>query len=189
MRADRRGFLQSALWLGAAALSSCGSPVVSDYRLAAVPGAVRDAGRLNVSVRSINIPGYLDQNNIIKPGGAYQVDYFAHAAWAAPFADMLQAVLVNDLAQRLPAATVFADGAIGTPADVTIEADVQRFDFNPDGSMILAAQLAVKSAAATGWTARKFQASASPGADAAAVAAAMSNLWGLLADQAADMIS
>ncbi len=189
MRADRRVFLQSALWLGAAALGGCGSPVVNEYRLAAVPGASREVARLNVSVRSIDIPGYLDRNDIIKPAAAYQVNRFASAAWAEPFADMLQAVLVNDLAQRLPAATVFADGAIGATADVTVEADVQRFDFNPDGSLILAAQLAVKSAAASGWTARKFQAAASPGADAAAVVAAMSGLWGMLADQAADMIS
>jgi uncharacterized lipoprotein YmbA len=177
------------MFLGMAALASCGSPVVSQYRLAAVPGAVRNAGRLNMAVRGILIPGYLDQNNIIRPGGAYQVNSFANAAWAAPLAAMLQAELVADLAQRLPAATIFADGAIGTPADVTIEADIQRFDFDPDGSLNLTAQLALKSATANGWTARKFQASAQvPGVDATAVVAAMSILWGQLADQVADLV-
>jgi uncharacterized lipoprotein YmbA len=177
------------LALGTAALAGCGSPVVSQYRLAAMPGNLRDLGQLSVSVRSITIPGYLDQNAILKPGSAYQVNRFGNAVWAEPLADMLQAVLVADLSQRLGGGNVFASGTIGQPADKVVEVAVQRFDFDPDGELNLTAQLAVKTAAGTAWVTQSFQQLATPaGADAADIAASMSGMWGGAADKLAAML-
>lgn len=187
MTPNRRNFLRSGLLGGAAVLAGCGSPVISQYRLAAVAGATSDIGRVNVSVRSVSIPGYLDQNAILRPGGTYQVNSFGNAAWAEPLADMLQAVLVADLSLRLHGANVFAAGAFGAPADFAVEVAVQRFDFDPDGQLNLTAQLGVKTGAA--WAAQAFHSVAAPqGQDASAIAAAMSGLWGQAADALAEML-
>jgi uncharacterized lipoprotein YmbA len=172
------------------AVTGCAAPPQTNYRLAAVPGAPHQSGDIAVSVRSISIPGYLDVTSIVKPGGAYEVNSFNNAVWAEPFAEMLQAVLVSDLAQRLPAANIFSTGAIGAPPDRTVEANVQRFDFDPDGTINLTVQFGVKSGGAdSAWTIAKFHATAAPqNAQADAIAAAMSSLWGLAADQLASMI-
>lgn len=190
MRPDRRLFLGGGAALGAALLAGCASPAANYYRLAGIPGAVRGGGAKIIALRSINIPGYLDQNNIIKPGGTYLLNSFNNAYWAEPFADMLRAVMVQDLSQRLPHATVVNAGAIGAAADYVIEIDVQRFDFDPDGAINATAQFAVKPVAADApWITSKFQADATPGTgDVTNIVAIMSQLWAQAADQLAAMI-
>lgn len=147
-------------------------------------------GASTIAIRSINIPGYLDQNNIVKPGSAYTLNSFINAQWAEPFADMLRAVMVQDLSQRLPRATVVNAGAIGAPADDIVEIAVQRFDFDPGGAINLTAQFAVKPGAESApWVTRKFQADAAPASnDVTSIIAVMSQLWAQAADQMAAMI-
>lgn len=147
-------------------------------------------GASTIAIRSINIPGYLDQNNIVKPGSAYTLNSFNNAQWAEPFADMLRAVMVQDLSQRLPRATVVNAGAIGAPADDIVEIAVQRFDFDPGGAINLTAQFAVKPGAGSApWVTRKFQADATPASnDVTSIIAVMSQLWAQAADQLAAII-
>jgi len=171
-------------------VSSCGSPATTNYRLAAIPGPALNIAHVAIAVRSIGIPGFLDNNAIPKPGSAYQANSFSNAAWAEPLGDMLQTVLTGDLAQRLPGTAVFNDGAIGTPASIVIEADVQRFDFDPDSTINLTVQFALHASAPdSGWKTASFHAAVSPGGtDPEAIVAAMSRLWGQAADQLAQMI-
>jgi uncharacterized lipoprotein YmbA len=181
---QRRYFLA---FIAACGLSGCAGTPAIYYRLEALPGTPVSVGAANIVVRSVTIPGYLDQNSIVKPGAAFQVNSFANAEWAEPLADMLQAVMVQDLAQRMPAATVISDRTIGAPARRQIEIDVQRFDFDPDGTIRLIAQLAVKRGA---WVRKGFQASAVlAGPDAGAVAATMSSLWAAAADKVSSMVA
>lgn len=181
---------RAVLWGLPFALAGCSSPPAQYYRLAAVPGTAGSGGPNAVGVRGINIPGYLDQNNIVKPSGAYQFDSFANELWAEPLGDMLQGVLVQDLAQRLPDATVVASGgAITVPADVLVEINVLSFEPDASGQVTLNAQIALKSGADRAlWATGNFQKSADAGAGAAGTVAAMSTLWGMAADQAAAMI-
>jgi uncharacterized lipoprotein YmbA len=183
--------MQRRFFLGFGAaffLSGCAGTPTTYYRLEAAPGTRLNIAAGTVVVRSVTIPGYLDQNNIMKPGAAFEVNSFANAEWAEPLADLLQAVMVQDLAQRLPASTVIKDGTIGAPARINVEINVQRFDFDPDGTIRLVAQLAVKRGG--GWTTMNYQASAIPAApDAAAAAATMSSLWGAEADRISAMVA
>ncbi len=65
--------------------------------------------------------------------------------WGEPLDTMMGRVLVQELDQRLPGSTVYSDsGAISTPADTTIEINLQRFDLDRDGDVLLAAQIAVE---------------------------------------------
>ncbi len=177
--------------MAAMAVAGCTSPPTNYYRLASIPGSVLDQAKLTISVRSINIPGYLDQNNIIKPGSTYTLNSFNNAQWAEPLADMLRAVMVQNLSQRLPGAIVVSAGAIGAPADFIVEIDVQRFDFDPSGDINITTQLAVKPAASgASWTTQKFTADAAPASDdVTGIIMVMSQLWADAADRVAGMIA
>ena len=105
---------------------------------------------------------------------------------------MLQSVMVQNLAQRLPGATVLANGgAIGAPAGLLIEINLLRFDPDPSGEILLTAQLAIR--AATGlpdWQIQTFSTQATPaGPSTSDAVAAMSKLWAAAADQIASRIA
>jgi uncharacterized protein len=185
----RRAVLAAPLAL--AALSGCvGSPPAQYYRLAVIPGVTRDDVTQQITVRDIGIPGYLDQNNIPSPSGGYEFNSFPNALWAAPLADMLQSVMVQNLAQRLPEATILADGgAIGAPAATLVEINVLRFDPDPSGNIVLNAQIALKSGDRhTTWLIQTFTDEAMPATPGpAAIVAAMSALWARMADKISGM--
>ena len=180
--------------LGAATLALTGcasSPPAQYYQLAALPGPIRPGITMRIGVRSIEIPGYLDQTNIAQPAGSYQFSSAANALWAQPLASMLQSVMVQNLAQRLPDATVIASGgAIGAPADLLLEINLLRFDPDPSGNIQLTAQFAIRTAAGQpDWQIQTFSANATQtGSTTADAVAAMSKLWAEAADQLAGRI-
>jgi uncharacterized lipoprotein YmbA len=171
-------------------LAGCASPPPPEYfRLAAIPGPVQPSAPFAISVRSVGIPGYLDQSGVVKFSGTYQFDTYDNQLWAAPLAAMLQAVMVENLAQRLPAATVLAaGGAIEAPADVLVELNLLRFDPDAEGNMVLLAQIAIKAGKDRKLLlARTLQAEQPAAAGASGTAAAMSQLWAQAAGEIAAM--
>jgi uncharacterized lipoprotein YmbA len=131
--------------LGLGGLAGCTSPNPNYYRLGATSGPTVTGGPPSVEVRSISIPGYLDRQGIVKCAGDFSLDIHSNDIWAEPLADMLQATLVQDLTQRMPGTTVIGSGgSIGANSDLIIETNVMRFDPNPDGTMTLQAQVAVR---------------------------------------------
>jgi len=158
--------------------------------MAALPGPVQSSAPVSIAVRGIGLPGYLDQTGIAKPAGAYQFASYANALWAEPLGDMLQSVMVQDLAQLLPEASVTeSGGAVAAAPGVLVEVNILRFDPDPDGRILLLAQVAVKAGpdrmiCAT----RTLQSSAAPDAGVTGIVAAMSGLWAGAAGQVADMV-
>jgi uncharacterized lipoprotein YmbA len=131
--------------LSLGALAGCTSPNPNYYRLGATSGPTVTGGPPSVEVRSISIPGYLDRQGIVKRAGDFSLDIHSNDIWAEPLADMLQATLVQDLTQRMPGTTVIGSGgSIGANSDLIIETNVMRFDPNPDGTLTLQAQVAVR---------------------------------------------
>ncbi len=183
----RRGLLCGAAF----ALAGCGGAAPCYYRLAAVPGAPVVGGPASIGVRSVGIPGYLDQSGIVQRAGPYQFDSFANELWAEPLADMLQAVMVLDLAQLFPRATVLASGgAIEGQPQMLVEINVQTFDPDGAGQMVLLAQVALKNGADHNLlTARTLSLSAPSGTSVTGTVAAMSQLWGQAAAQIAAMVA
>ncbi len=190
--AGRRAVLGGASMAMLAALAGCASRAIDYYRLAAETGAPNPGRSGIITVRPVSLPGYLDQNGISRPGGDYRFETFDHAAWAEPFGDMLQAVMVQDLAQRLPSATILASGgAIGATPELVVEIAIQRFDFSADGQMMLAAQIAVKTGIDRAMVAQRavHATMAISGNDATGSVAAMSALWAQCADTTAAMLT
>ena len=143
-----------------------------------------------IEVRSIGIPGYLDQNGIVKTSSAYEFDTYANQLWAEPLAVMLQAVMVQNLAQMLPAATVLVSGgAIDAAPQILVEINVQKFDPDGAGSLVLLAQVAIKDGATHALLhAQTLRLTAQPGLGVTAMVAAMSQVWGQAAEQIAGMV-
>jgi uncharacterized lipoprotein YmbA len=189
---QRRRLLQMGPGVAAAALAGCSAAPANYYRIIPVPGAVLHTGAETIRVREIGVPGYLLQSGIAQASGSYQLVTAANALWAEPLPDMLQAVLVQNLTQRLPQMIVTgSSGMVGTPADVLVEIDLLRFDPDSSGRVVLIAQAALKSAADDRFlTTRTLQSSAAPAsADMPGMMAAMSTLWAGLADDLAQLIA
>jgi uncharacterized lipoprotein YmbA len=184
----RRIFLRGGSAATVVALAGCASAPTNYFRLAVSPGAVNNGPGPRIGVRSINIPGYLNQNGIAKAGGQYELSSFANDVWAEPLNSMLQDVAVQELAQRLPQAVVIGSGgSISSAADLLIEANVLRFDPDSSGLITLTVQIALKSGQDYRLlTVQTFTSSATPaGADVTNTVATMSALWAKLADQLA----
>jgi uncharacterized lipoprotein YmbA len=183
MSFSRRRILRLTSALVLAAFQGCASAPTRYYRLSALPGPVVNTAPQSIRIRNISIPGYLDQNNIAKPGAAYQFDSYPNALWADALGDMLQSTLVQNLTQRLPQATVTGNGAIGAASGLLVEINVLRFDPDPSGSITLIAQVALKNPDGGFRLTKTLQSSGVPATpDPAGTAAAMSSLWAGLAN-------
>jgi uncharacterized lipoprotein YmbA len=181
------------LILGAGALlAGCAAPRTHYFRLIPMPGPAQSGVSGTIAVRSISIPAYLDQQNILIPGDAYELGQAPNDLWAEDLGQMLQAVMVQSLTLRLPGATILpSGGAIDATAAYILEMNVLRFDPNPSGAIVLDAQFGVR----TGADAKilrnttLLQTATPSGAGPAAIAAAMSQLWGEAANTAANLLA
>jgi uncharacterized lipoprotein YmbA len=183
--------LGTAACLTPVLLAGCASAPTHYFRLAVIPGAVLQGPDIKIGVRSVSIPGYLDQDGIAKPGSDVAFSTFPNDVWAEPLGAMLQDVTVQELIQRLPAAIVLSNsGAIAAAADILIEMNVLRFDPDSSGKIILVVQFALKSGRDyQPFLVQTLTRSAQPAApDAASIAATMSTLWADVIDQLAPMI-
>ncbi|MEJ1979286.1 MAG: PqiC family protein [Acetobacteraceae bacterium] len=184
----RRTLLLAPLVLAAA---RCASPDPAMYTLRAVPGAAQGGGPVAVKVARPGLAGYLDRSEIVRDSTANRLLLRGGERWGEPLGDMIGRVLAEDLAQRLPGTSVFTEaGAISADASATVELDVQRFDLDATGVVVLLAQVAVQQGrghdpALT----RSLRLTTQPTADGTPeLVTAMSALVGQLADAVAGML-
>lgn len=179
---------RKALLLLATLPVACSSPNPNLYVLAPVPGAVRAGAPHSVAIRAISLARYLERSQIVRSSEGYRLDVLSNEWWGEPLDALINRILVQELTQRLPDSSVYADnGAISTPADATVEVNLQRFDLGRSGAMLLLAQVAV-----TGRTPRSRGVSAEvtpADATTASLVAAMSSAVGQLADAITAMLS
>ena len=171
-----------------ALLAGCSSADPTYYTLNAVPGNALAGPALSVEVRRPGLAGYLDRSDVVLKSAAYKLDVNSQIRWAEPLGDMIGRVLSEDLGQRLPGSSVFSEsGAISAAPDVRVEVDVQRFDQDGTGAVVLQAEVAVERGVTHQPLAtRHVMVSAQPGGvGATALAASLSALLGELADQVA----
>lgn len=185
--------IRAALFL-ALALSACArSPDPAYFALAPVPGAPQRlvAAPGVVELRRVGLAGYLDRPEIVRADAGYRLRVAADERWAEPLGDMIGRVLAQDLTQRLPGVTILSEaGAITAGGDRVVEVDIQRFDADRGGTVVLLAQASVRRRGADGsGLTRTVQFSVPPaGAGAEALVAAMSAALGQLADSIAVLL-
>ncbi len=179
---------RTALLLLAGLPAACSSPNPNLYVLATVPGPTHTGAPRIIQLRAISIAHYLERSQIVRSSEGYRMDVLSNDWWGEPLDTMLGRILVQELNQRLPGATVYGDnGAISTPSDATVEINLQRFDLDRDGALLLAAQVAVDSKRAVS---RGVTLTVRP-ADGTtqALVAAMSSAVAQLADTVATMLA
>lgn len=168
------------------------SPNPELYTLAAVPGPVTQLQLRGLEVRRIGLAGYLDRPEIVRSSAAFRLKLADNQRWGEPLGGMLDRVFAEDLVERLPQTAVFAEsGAISTQPDLVLEVDVQRFDADADGTLVLVAQVAVRPEnVGHAAEARTLRLTAAPaGASVRDQVAAMSRALGDLADRVVAMIT
>ncbi|MBV9750280.1 MAG: membrane integrity-associated transporter subunit PqiC [Acetobacteraceae bacterium] len=190
MRARHLG--RRALLAGAPlALASCASPNPTLYTLAAVPGQPLPGGPRSAELRRVGLAGYLDRPAVVRSTDDYRLQLAHDDRWGAPLGEMIERVLDEDLSQRLPDCTVYTEsGAISTSPDRIVEIDMQRFDGDARGNVVLAAEVAVRPGDShTALGTRTVRLSVTPRSPATAdFVAALSAALGQLADATADML-
>ena len=114
-RYPRRSAIGTCVALGCLALAivSCASPNPKLYTIGAGPGRCCRAGpRWSRCIR-LRLPRYLERSQIVRSSENYRLDVLANDWWGEPLGAMLSRVLVEELSQRLPRSTVYADsGAV-----------------------------------------------------------------------------
>ena len=179
---------RSALLALTALPAACSSPNPELYVLAMVPGATHVGAPRVIVLHAIAIAHYLERSQIVRSSEGYRIDVLSNEWWGEPLDAMLSRILVQELNQRLPGSTVYGDsGAISTPAEATVEINLQRFDLDRGGALLLAAQIAVngKRTASRGAT---FTVRPADGTTPALVAA-MSVATAQLSDAVAGMLA
>lgn len=125
-------------------VASCSSPNPNYYTLAALRGTPAPGGPALVELRRPGIAGYLDRSEITRSNTPYQLNVASGERWGEPFGDMVGRVLAEDLNSRLAGTSVFTSaGAISADAGARVEIDIQRFDADAGGQIVLVAQVAV----------------------------------------------
>ncbi len=128
------------------ALAGCStSPPPKLYTLASRPAAPVNRAAASVGVKQVEVAKYLDRPQIVRYTDPYQLSALEFDRWGEGPSDMVTRVLIENLAQRLPGSHVYAvSGPFTLPsADVTIEVNIDRFDADAGGAVILAAQWVV----------------------------------------------
>ena len=125
------------------ALAGCSTtPPPRLFTLAPQPAA--PAGQLAriISVKRVAIAKYLDRLQIVRYRDSYELSYSEFTLWGEGLGDMVTRVLVEDLSTRLPRSQVYAASGPLTAAtpDITVEVNIDRFDTDPGGTVVLAAQ-------------------------------------------------
>ena len=170
-------------------VASCSSADPTYYTLLPVNGTPASAVAQSVEIRRPGLAGYLDRSDIVLKSASYRLDVDSQLRWGEPLGDMIGRVISQDLSQRLPGTSVFTQsGAITADPDLRIEIDIQGFDADASGRVVLTAQVAVESGRSHVPTStRHVSVTAQPsGPGAGALVATMSQLLGTLSDQLAD---
>ena len=172
-------------------MAACRSADPNYYTLRALPGPVQGGGPRLVELRRIGLAGYLDRPEIVRNNADYRLSIGGMERWGEPLGDLVARVLAEDLNMRLTGSSVFTSaGSISADPDATIELDLQRFDADASGAVVLLAQVAVtRGRGRDRAAARTVRLTVTPtGATTTDLVAAMSGAIGQMADQIAGML-
>ena len=96
-------------------------------------------------LKDIGLASYLDRREIVRSSEGYKLDVLSNDWWGEPLGGMLGRILVVELAQRLPASTIYARAAPSPPIPTPSSAsNMQRLDADNAGTLILIAQVAIE---------------------------------------------
>jgi hypothetical protein len=183
----RPGVLAALLAVVAA---GCSSPQPSLYTLERSAGTPDERALAPVVVREVNVARYLDRPQIVTHRTAYELAYSDTERWGEPLDEMVPRVLTEDLTQRLPATRIAGAASGMVPeAERILIVNIDRFDADPDGTVVLEARWAVRTEQRAGTFEKTRITVRAASTHAADLVAAMSTGLGQLGDQLAAAIA
>ena len=177
-----------AMLLLAMLAAACTSPSPTLYTLSVIPGTPHPGAPKTIELRGIALARYLERSQIVRSSEDFRLDVLSNEWWGEPLDAMLGRVLVQELSDRLPGSTVFAENsAISTNADIIVGINVQRLDADRSGAVILIAQVATSGGKTS---ARSIRLSVPPPvAGTSGLVRAISTATAQLADATAEMLA
>jgi uncharacterized protein len=167
-------------------LAGCGSsPQTRFFVLDEVPGShVNQATPIQVA--AVHIPPALDREEMVKETAPGQLDVSSPNRWGAPFDEMVQRALTQDLAARLPANAVVFPNQPAPSGTLKLVLDILAFDVDPSGQVRFDGSWSlVQQGSDQAVMDRHVQLTEAGGQDPASQTQAMSKVLGKLADQIA----
>ncbi|CAI9121690.1 PqiC family protein [Brytella acorum] len=142
-----------------------------------------------IEVRTPVVSQRLDRDDIVRRDRDYKLEIAKGDAWSEPIASMIGHALSQDLAIRLPESTVFSQNdAVSTVPTAYVELTVTAFNEDQAGNAVLQANLSTHLADAGAFpvlTVPVRLARKPDGSSTADLVAALSQMTGELADEAA----
>ena len=144
----------------------------------------RTAG--TVMLKHVEIAKYLDRPQIVRYSGPYELTISEFDRWAESLSDMATRVMAANLAQRLPGCQVLTTSGPLTlkNSDTTIELNIDKFDVDPGGNVVLLAQWVIHHVKTEQFRSQEIRV-ATPSSGISDQVAAMSDALGQLANQIA----
>jgi hypothetical protein len=171
------------------ALTACGSsPKTQFYTLDTEPGAPQmQPAHLKgpVTVGHVELPATLDRLWMVRRGPGNAIEISDVDRWAAPLDELMRNALIRDLRSRLSPAAVLAPGDTVPEGARTIAVNVLRFMADESGRVVLDADWSIQHGNRRGAAQHAEIAIAGSGDSGGAVATAMSQAVGQLADRIA----
>ncbi|HUO91666.1 MAG TPA: PqiC family protein [Rhizomicrobium sp.] len=171
----------------ALSLTSCGSsPKTEFFALTAVAGSPAQRMAVKpIQVVSVHIPADLDRQEMVWRGQGQSLTVSDQNRWGAPLDEMIERVLTEDLASRLPRGSVVLPQQAAPQDSRTLVLDILEFEDDGNGKVVFDGSWSLTSRGASSPEAGetlKLSAPAKSG-DAASEAQAMSTIVGQLADR------
>ena len=166
--------------------AACSSPAPKLFTLERSAGDPIERPLAAVVLREVNIAKYLDRPQIVSHRTAYELAYSDTERWGEPMDEMVPRILIEDLTQRLPATRIAAAASGMVPeAERVLIVNIDRFDADPDGTVVLEARWALRTETRAGSFEKTRIAVPAGSTRPAALVAAMSAGLGQFSDQLA----
>ncbi len=181
--------LAAALTAGLVALGGCGSATTRYYTLSDVDApALAPAATASalIGIGPVKLPDYVDRPQIVVRTGENAVEQAAFDQWGGSLDDMVPAVLVDDLAARLPGDHFVAFPQSGDLAfDYRVPVRITRFDVTTSGDAVVDARWQVRDPSGVVVVRETAARATVEGTDYTSRVAALSRALGTLADEIA----
>lgn len=120
-------------------LTACASsPPVQFFTLDPISAQPPSAHHLNMTVQvaAVHIPALLDRQEMVRKTAANTIEMSDQHRWAAPFSQMVQRVLTQNLAQRLPAGSVILPDQAAPSGTALVVIDILQFEADANGTVV-----------------------------------------------------
>lgn len=125
--------------MGGLLLTACASsPPVQFFTLnpTATLSTVAPRADTTLQVVAVHIPALLDRQEMVRKTSANTIRISDRHRWAAPLDRMVQRVLTQDLAQRLPVGAVIPPDQPAPPGTARIVIDILQFETDASGTVV-----------------------------------------------------